>query len=88
MALLRPWGPRELLVILLMWALPIWALIDMAVRPDERWRAAGVSRLRWTVAVIFLAALGALLYLLTVRPQLRRSTVSASASSTEDEAQA
>ena len=57
------------LQLVLIWAPPIWALVDMARQSDERWRAAGLSRVRWTVAVIFLAALGALLYeILTGRP--------------------
>jgi len=73
MAFFQTMGTGELWITLLVYVLPIWALIDMARRPDEGWRRIGQSRLAWTILALFLGPLGALLYLILVRPRLRRA---------------
>jgi hypothetical protein len=43
-----------ILVILAVVILPIWGIIDAAVRPDGEWQAAGQSKVVWIVVQFFL----------------------------------
>jgi hypothetical protein len=76
-------GPVEVLVVLgvivglvLGLALPIWAIVDAAGRPDAVWLAAGQNKVLWIVliAVLTLACgagwIVALVYLFAIRPKL------------------
>ncbi len=73
-------GPLELLIILVVaavaLALPIWAIVDAAGRPDGVWVAAGQNKTLWIVLIAVLTVLCgagwiiALIYLLAIRPKL------------------
>jgi hypothetical protein len=65
-------GAAELLIILFV-ALPIWGVIDAALRPDSAWRTANQSKVVWVVLQIFLGFIGAIAYFLAVRPKVRRA---------------
>lgn len=47
-----------LLLAIVTLAVPIWAVIDIAVKPDRAWHAAGRSKTRWLVAIILCSLLG------------------------------
>ncbi|HVW33020.1 MAG TPA: hypothetical protein VHL53_10815 [Acidimicrobiia bacterium] len=67
-------GAPELIIILGILAfmvLPIWGIVDAAMRPDEVWSAAGQSKLVWVLIEIFLWTLGAALSFIAVRPKLK-----------------
>jgi hypothetical protein len=55
-------------------ALWIWSLVDALVIPDQRWIAAGQSKLLWVLLIVLLGLLGSLLYVVMPRPALRRAT--------------
>jgi hypothetical protein len=78
-------GPTELLIILLMYAIPIWALIDILRWPDVMWERAHRSRLAWGALSIFLGLLGASIYLIAIRPQLKRAASAISSPPAQDE---
>ena len=73
-------GPVELLIILVVavvaLALPIWAIVDAASRPDAVWAATGQNKVLWIVLIAVLTVLCgvgwiiALVYLLAIRPKL------------------
>jgi hypothetical protein len=72
-------GASELLVICLLLAffgLPLWAIIDLAIRPSEAFKQARQSRPAWLLGIILLipvGGLGALLavvYLAWARPKV------------------
>lgn len=48
----------------------VWALVDSINRPDWVYQQAGTSKVPWIVLVIVLGSLGALIYLLAIRPRL------------------
>jgi hypothetical protein len=48
----------------------LWALVDALRISDERWAAAGQSKLIWVLVIVLLGVLGALLYALIARPAL------------------
>jgi len=75
-------GAPELLILawpVLTLGLTIWALVDAAGRPDEAWQRAGQTRALWIVllalGLVFcmLGLIVALIYLLSIRPQLNRA---------------
>lgn len=74
-------GPAELLIIvvLLGFALPIWAIVDALTRPDSQWAAVGQSKMIWVLVLvigIFVPLVGivvAIVYLATIRPKLKRA---------------
>ena len=78
-------GAGELWITLLIYVLPVWALIDIARRPDEGWRRIGQSRVAWTILAIFLGPLGALLYLILIRPRFRRAASAITSSTAQDD---
>ena len=63
-----------LIVMLLFVVLPIWGVIDAAVRPDDVWAGASQSKVVWILLQIFLGALGALVYFAAIRPKLVAAT--------------
>lgn len=48
----------------------VWALVDSINRPDWVYQQASSSKVLWIVLVIILGSLGALIYLLAIRPRL------------------
>lgn len=60
------------LVVVASFVLWIWALVDALGNPDSAYAATGQSKILWVLVIVFLHALGALLYLAIARPQLRR----------------
>jgi hypothetical protein len=69
-----------LLFLVLFWGFPIWAIVDAASQTSSSFRAAGSSKAFWIALIIvfmfFFAPIGvilALVYLLSVRPRVRRS---------------
>ena len=72
-------GPEVLVLLLVLLAgnaLPIWALVDAAMRPEPAFVAAGQNKIMWVVlnAVgIFACVLGlivAIVYLTSIRPKV------------------
>lgn len=50
----------------------LWGLVDALKIPDDRWAAAGQSKLLWVLVIVFLGLLGAVLYAVIARPTLTR----------------
>jgi hypothetical protein len=70
-------GAPELIILFMVLAfvvLPVWGIIDAATKPESVWAAAGQNKIVWVVVQIFLGALGAAVYFLAIRPQLKRAT--------------
>ena len=68
-------GAPELIIfvfVLIITVLPIWGIIDAAIRPDTAWRAAQQSKVVWVLVQIVLWTLGAIIYFLIIRPKLKR----------------
>lgn len=73
-------GPTEALLIvsgLILWIVPIWAIVDAARRPDDAFASRGQSRTTWiillVVTALFCGPIGlffSLYYLVAVRPKL------------------
>jgi hypothetical protein len=83
-------GAPELVIIavvLVSIAVPVWALVDAAQRPDTAFRAAGQSKTLWIVLSalgLVVPVLGPVLpvvYLLAIRPQVRAAQVAVPAGS-------
>jgi len=74
-------GPDLLLVILLVvWGLPLWAIVDAASKSREAFARAGSSKTGWIVviaaAALLLGPVGmflAAIYLFWVRPKVNRA---------------
>jgi hypothetical protein len=64
-------GISELLLLVLLFGLPLWALFSVLLTPRARWRAARRSQIVWVLILLFVPIIGALFYLISVRPQLR-----------------
>ncbi|MFA5892332.1 MAG: PLDc N-terminal domain-containing protein [Actinomycetota bacterium] len=69
-------GPQELLVLVValiaMGALPIWGIIDAAVRPESLWQGANQNKVVWILVQIFLGVIGSIVYFSAIRPKLKR----------------
>jgi len=67
-------GPVELVFILVALGatvvLPIWGLVDAAMRPDAVWAASGQSKVVWLILQVLLWTLGAVIYFIAIRPKL------------------
>jgi hypothetical protein len=66
-------GVPELLIILFIlggMVLPVWGIVDAAIRPDSVWAAAGQNKVVWVIIQIFLWTLGAVIYFVAIRPKL------------------
>lgn len=73
----RVFGFQELILlilILVLVGLPIWGIIDAAVRPNTQWQAADQSKVVWVVVQIFLGILGAAAYFIAIRPKLKQAS--------------
>lgn len=68
-------GGAELLILLLILffflVVPVWGILDAALKPDSVWSAADQSKVVWIVLQVFLWTLGALIYFVAIRPRLR-----------------
>lgn len=67
-------GAPEMLTLIViggMFVLPIWGIIDAAVRSDADWARASQNKVVWVLVQIFLSGLGALVYLSVIRPKLK-----------------
>jgi len=70
-------GPTELIMMLFMLALfviPIWGIVDAAVRPQPVWTVAGQSKVLWIILQLVLGILGAIIYFVAIRPKLVAAT--------------
>ena len=75
-------GPIELLIILgmLAFAVPVWAVVDASLRPDSQWAAADQNKLVWVLVLglgILAGPVGfvlAIVYFASVRPKLNRAS--------------
>lgn len=70
-------GAPELLILVLValfGVLPLWGIIDAAIRPDAAWAAAGQNKVVWVLVQIFLGVLGAIAYFVAIRPKLKAVT--------------
>jgi len=68
-------GAPELIIfvlVLIITVLPIWGIIDAAIRPDTAWTSVGQSKVVWVLVQIFLWTLGAIIYFVVIRPKLKR----------------
>ena len=69
-------GP-DLLIVLLVIALPLWAIIDALSRPAAAFHAAGTNRTAWVIVLLvatFILGIGLFLaafYLISVRRKVR-----------------
>jgi len=54
--------------------LALWGIADAAKRPASVWVAAERSKRNWILVQILLGGIGAAVYLLTIRPDLRAVT--------------
>jgi hypothetical protein len=71
-------GLPELLVIfavMLAFVLPIWGVIDAAIRPDRAWKAAGQSQVVWVIVMLLLPLIGAIVYFAVIRPKVREAAL-------------
>ena len=60
-----------LLVVILLMGLSIWPLVDAATRPDSHWATIDQTKLVWVVIILLVPVLGALLYLMAIRPKFQ-----------------
>lgn len=70
-------GPAEIVIILFILAtmvLPVWGIVDAAIRPDSVWAATGQNKVVWVIIQIFLWTLGAVIYFIAIRPKLVAAT--------------
>jgi len=70
-------GAPELLIIFVMLpmlVLPIWGIVDAAVRPQQVFTATGQSKVLWIVLQLVLGILGAIIYFVAIRPKLLAAT--------------
>lgn len=63
-------GPAELILLLTV-VLPIWGIIDAAIRPGSQWRQSNQSKVLWVVLQLFLGIVGAIAYFAAIRPKLK-----------------
>lgn len=66
-------GPTELLILLVLFLVPVWGIIDAAIRPDSAWAAAGQSKLAWILVQVFLWVVGSAVYFVAIRPKVKRA---------------
>ena len=48
--------------------IPIWGIIDAAVRPDPVWAAAQQNKVVWIIVQVFLGTVGTIAYVVAIRP--------------------
>ena len=59
-----------LMVVLLGFVIPLWGILDAAVRPDSQWTAASQNKVAWILLQVFLGVIGTGAYFLAIRPKL------------------
>ena len=67
-------GAPELIILLVVFGffvLPVWGIIDAAMRPDNVWAAAQRKRCVWILVQIFLGGIGSVVYFIAIRPKLK-----------------
>jgi hypothetical protein len=67
-------GAPEVIIfvlVLFIMGLPVWGIVDAAIRPDSVWAAAGQSKIVWVIVQLFLWTVGALVYFVAIRPKLK-----------------
>ena len=70
-------GAPEIIILFIMLAvfvIPIWGIVDAAVRPTPVWTAAGQNKVLWIVLQFVLGILGAIIYFAAIRPKLVAAT--------------
>jgi hypothetical protein len=65
------WTTVFFLPVLALSAAHLWALVDAAMVPKERWRAAGRHKLLWLVLIFYGYVVAAAWYAWRVRPAIR-----------------
>ena len=68
-------GAPEIIIfifVLIIAGLPIWGIIDAAIRPNTAWKSVEQSKVLWVLVQIVLWTLGAVIYLVFIRPKLKR----------------
>jgi hypothetical protein len=73
-------GAGELIVLLspVIIGLPIWGIIDAALRPQIEWNQAAQNKVFWILLQVFLGIFAAIAYFAAIRPKLkmaRRTTL-------------
>jgi hypothetical protein len=63
-------GLPEIVIVVALLGLFLWALIDAVSRPEEQWRSAGESKWVWIILILVLQFIGPLAYLLWIRRKL------------------
>ncbi len=66
-------GVPELLIVIVLLGfvvLPLWGIIDAAMRPESQWTAASQNKVAWILLQVFLGIAGAAVYFLAIRPKL------------------
>jgi uncharacterized membrane protein YfcA len=63
-----------------LFALPVWGIVDAVVRPSHHWRVAGLSKKRWVLLMaagipVGIGLIAAILYFATVRRKLNTAAV-------------
>ena len=67
-------GPAELLTVLFLvgyLGVPIWGIIDAAVRPESQWSEADQSKVLWIVLQVIGGIVAAIAYFVAIRPKLK-----------------
>lgn len=53
--------------------LPVWGIVDAIRRPPADWDAAGQSKSLWIAIQFFVWMFGSVIYVIAVRPRLKRA---------------
>jgi hypothetical protein len=56
--------------VLVFWGIPIWGVVDAALKPDPVWAAAGQNKILWVALQVILGIIGTAIYFFAVRPKL------------------
>ena len=72
----------DLVILIALVGVPIWAIIDAAMRPTVAWQAAGQSKVLWIALVAIgtlltglIGVILAIVYLAAIRPKVRAATL-------------
>jgi hypothetical protein len=59
-----------LVVVLALWVVPIFGILDAARRPDAAWIAVSSSRAMWIVLQVLFGVIASIIYFVVIRPRL------------------
>jgi hypothetical protein len=59
-----------LVFLAIIWGIPIWGIVDAAMKPDPVWRAAGQNKVVWIILQVVLGIIGTAIYVFAIRPKL------------------